>query len=295
MSTRTALMKIAILILTAVTPVRGEDTWTEPFQGVKVLHRTTTKPSKWDMHLAFVDLTAPGIRITSTKPEDRSMTNPAWAKKEKVQLAINGGMGGWDQKQKPAVQRPSGPTIGDGVVWPDPRHKEFAQDLGSFMEGGGRIAFLDPFIPVKPEPWVKNLFTGTAILVKNGQANPKMTDLDRMNPRHPRTAVGATPDHKTLILLVVDGRQKHSVGMTGKELQKVFLEFRAWDAINFDGGGSTCMTLEGKGVLNQPSDGQPRHNYNHLGVYALPKSDGAKGPEPKPENARKDDAKAAGH
>ena len=287
MTTRKTLRALSVLLLSApaVVPLRAEDTWSEPFQGVKYLHRTTAKPVKWDMHLAFIDLAAPGIRITSTKPEDRSLSTPQWAKKVNVQLAINSGMGGWDKS--PRIQRPSGPTMGDGVVWPDPRHTDFPHDLGSFMEGDGRIAFLDPFIPVKPEPWVKNLLAGGAILVKNGVANEKMTDLDRVNPRHPRTAIGATPDHKTLILLVVDGRQKHSVGMTGKEMQKIFLEFKAGDAMNLDGGGSSCMYMEGKGVLNSPSDGQPRHVTNHLGIFAGPPRSAGNGgnPDPKPKAA----------
>ena len=267
MSTRAVLLTIVISAGSAFTAARAGDTWSEPYAGVRYLHRTTSDP-KYDIHLCFIKLDEPGIRITSTVPEDRSMSTPQWAKKAGVQIAINGGMGGWDRQHKPEVQRPSGPTIGDGNVWPDPRHEDSAKDLGSFMEGGNRIEFVDPFIPIKPESWVKNLLTGTAILVKNGQANEKMTDLARMNPRNPRTAVGASKDHQTLILLVVDGRQKTSVGMTGKELQKVFLEFNAGDAINFDGGGSSCMYMEGDGVLNKPSDGQPRHVTNHLGIFA---------------------------
>ena len=80
-----------------------------------------------------------------------------------------------------------------------------------------------------------------------------------------------------MIFLVVDGRQKHSVGMTGKDMQEVFHEFGAWEAINFDGGGSSCMYIEGKGVMNKPSDGKPRHNANHLGVYAKPGTGRPKG------------------
>ena len=105
----------------------------------------------------------------------------------------------------------------------------------------------------------------------------KMTDLERMNPRNPRTGIGTTKDHQTMIFLVVDGRQKNSVGMTGKDMQRVFHEFGAWEAINFDGGGSSCMYIEGKGVMNKPSDGKPRHVTNHLGCYAKPGTGRPKG------------------
>ena len=285
---RMALKRLAyflcVLCFSSASSAFAEDVWSEPFQGVRYLHRTTTEPKTWDMHLVFIDLTAPGIRITSTQPGDRSMTNPRWAQKAGVQVAINGGMGGWDRAQTPRVQRPGGPTVADGVVWPDPFHEE-SEKNGAFAEGGGRLEFYRHNDIVKVEPWMHTLITGTAILVREGKAWDDWGDPERMNPRHPRTAIGATQDHKTLILLVVDGRQKHSVGMTGKDMQKVFLEFKAWDAINFDGGGSTCMTIEGLGVVNKPSDGQPRHNYNHLGFFAQPKPKEAKGSEEKPKEA----------
>ena len=54
-------------------------------------------------------------------------------------------------------------------------------------------------------------------------------------------------------MLTVDGRSENSGGMTLVELAKVMRELGAWQAMNFDGGGSTTMVIEGK-VVNQPSD-----------------------------------------
>ena len=71
--------------------------------------------------------------------------------------------------------------------------------------------------------------------------------------RHPRTAVGFSRDSSTLIILTVDGRSESSGGMTLVELANVMRELGAWQAMNFDGGGSTTMVIEGK-VANQPSD-----------------------------------------
>ena len=71
--------------------------------------------------------------------------------------------------------------------------------------------------------------------------------------RHPRTAVGFSRDSSTLFLLTVDGRSENSGGMTLIELAMVMRELGAWQAMNFDGGGSTTMIVEGK-VVNQPSD-----------------------------------------
>ena len=71
--------------------------------------------------------------------------------------------------------------------------------------------------------------------------------------RHPRTAVGLSRDGGTLWLLVVDGRSTRSVGMTLVELADVLRRQGAWQALNFDGGGSTTMVL-GDAVVNAPTD-----------------------------------------
>ncbi len=71
--------------------------------------------------------------------------------------------------------------------------------------------------------------------------------------RHPRTAVGYSRDGRTLYLLTVDGRSTASVGMTLVELAEVLRRLGAWNAMNFDGGGSTTMVVGGA-VVNVPSD-----------------------------------------
>jgi hypothetical protein len=71
--------------------------------------------------------------------------------------------------------------------------------------------------------------------------------------RHPRTAIGFSRDSSTLFLLTVDGRSENSGGMTLVELASVMRELGAWQAMNFDGGGSTTMVVDGR-VVNRPSD-----------------------------------------
>ena len=71
--------------------------------------------------------------------------------------------------------------------------------------------------------------------------------------RHPRTAVGFSRDSSTLLLLTVDGRSENSGGMTLVELADMMRQLGAWQAMNFDGGGSTTMVIDGK-VVNHPSD-----------------------------------------
>jgi hypothetical protein len=71
--------------------------------------------------------------------------------------------------------------------------------------------------------------------------------------RHPRTAVAFGRDSSTLWLVTVDGRTAASVGMTTTELADFLRTLGAWNALNFDGGGSTAMVIGGR-VVNVPSD-----------------------------------------
>lgn len=74
--------------------------------------------------------------------------------------------------------------------------------------------------------------------------------------RHPRTAVGRTPNGD-LWFVTVDGRQAMSVGASLPELAAIMSRLGCSDAINLDGGGSTTMNVLGL-TLNRPSDGQER-------------------------------------
>jgi len=71
--------------------------------------------------------------------------------------------------------------------------------------------------------------------------------------RHPRTVVGFSRDSATLYLVTVDGRSEKSVGMTTVELGDFMLDLGAWQAMNFDGGGSTTMVVQ-DAVVNAPTD-----------------------------------------
>src|SRR5690625_2412075 len=71
--------------------------------------------------------------------------------------------------------------------------------------------------------------------------------------RHPRTAVALTSDKK-LLLMTVDGRNSQAEGFNLNELAEILKWSGATDALNLDGGGSTTLYIENKGVVNYPSD-----------------------------------------
>jgi len=71
--------------------------------------------------------------------------------------------------------------------------------------------------------------------------------------RNPRTGIGVTGDGR-LLLVVVDGRSRRSVGMTLRRFARSFLDLGAVEAVNLDGGGSSVMWIRGRGIVNSPSD-----------------------------------------
>lgn len=62
---------------------------------------------------------------------------------------------------------------------------------------------------------------------------------------NPRTAIGQRADGSVLIL-VIDGRQPHSLGATHKDLVDVMVDFDAVNACNLDGGSSSMMYYQGE-------------------------------------------------
>ena len=107
------------------------------------------------------------------------------------------------------------------------------------------------------------------LLLENGQVNVRIREEaiapDIAFGRAPRTGAGVTADG-TVLLMVVDGRSQYSAGMTLKEFAQYLKRFGAVSAVNFDGGGSSEMVLDGK-VMNRPSDGSERPIGIGLGIF----------------------------
>ncbi|MBR3648036.1 MAG: phosphodiester glycosidase family protein [Paludibacteraceae bacterium] len=83
---------------------------------------------------------------------------------------------------------------------------------------------------------------------------------------HPRTAFGMSEAGDSLFFLVVDGRSA-SMGCTTKVLGEIINYYGAWRAVNYDGGGSSCLYLRHFGEVNNGSDGSERAVGN--AIYAI--------------------------
>lgn len=103
---------------------------------------------------------------------------------------------------------------------------------------------------------------GGPVLLQNGQI--KISNEEELkfygkaiNDKHPRTAMGYTKDNK-LIVLVVEGRSPGiAEGATLMQLAQIFKDLGCQEALNLDGGGSSCMLVNGKETI-KPSDKKQR-------------------------------------
>lgn len=78
-------------------------------------------------------------------------------------------------------------------------------------------------------------------------------EIGGINPTHgnvPRSAIGVT-ENKKLILLAAEGRNitPGVSGFSTEEIAKILLSLGCVDAINLDGGGSSCMLINGKETI----------------------------------------------
>ncbi|PKM68831.1 MAG: hypothetical protein CVU95_01715 [Firmicutes bacterium HGW-Firmicutes-2] len=118
---------------------------------------------------------------------------------------------------------------------------------------------------------IKMILSGGGKIIENGALVEKGTILTK-NTNAPRTAVGITQNKDYLIAMVVDGRGQ-SIGTTHAELGRYLLEYGAYDAIHYDGGGSSSMVSRPLGtftsnLVNKPSDGTERKVVNALGFVS---------------------------
>ncbi len=83
---------------------------------------------------------------------------------------------------------------------------------------------------------------------------------------HPRTGIGVSQSGDSIIMMVVDGRSKISAGVRTSQLADIMRYAGAWEALNLDGGGSSCLYTSALGVRNNGSDGSERAVGN--GIFA---------------------------
>jgi exopolysaccharide biosynthesis protein len=108
-------------------------------------------------------------------------------------------------------------------------------------------------------PWnMQTAIGGGPVLLQNGELfitnnQEKLFAGKAINDKHPRTAMGYTKNGK-LIILVVEGRNPGiAEGADLNQLANILKSLGCVEALNLDGGGSSCMLVNGKETI-KPSD-----------------------------------------
>lgn len=250
------LMRAALsllLVLVAACPAAAQDTWTDPFPGVRHLHRRT---SNQNANVVVVDLCAAGVSARGTASGERRQSPSSFGSSVGAQIAVNGDFFSYTDYST------NGPTAHGGAVWGGADHDYVAP----LAFGAGRADLIPHEDTSGAQAWMQEVVSGHPTIVHGGSFRASTDPL--CTARHPRTFAGLSADRRTLILGVVDGRATGRIGMTCAELANILIELGAAEGVNLDGGGSSAMWMQGAGIVNYPSDGSPRVVANHLAIYA---------------------------
>jgi hypothetical protein len=265
----TAVLALAIAAPPAAAAPVVESSST-PYPGVtRTVYVDAAIPAR--IQVLAVDLSSSEITLGATREDQRGQTVSAFAAASGAQMAVNG------DSFSPVDFTPSGLAMGQAMIWAsssDDANNGFLR----FEQSGNRThLFISP-----PEeqvsaadlpPATQGVIGGRPMLVRTGVAVTAFDCTDHVAlpcERAPRTAAAVSADGNTLWLVVVDGWQAASHGMTAAELGGFLDGLGAQDALMLDSGGASTMYVGG--VVNAPSDGVERVVANHLAVRhgALP-------------------------
>ena len=302
------LCPLLVLLLDG-RPAAATETITFPFQGVTLISRTEYLPRPVTLHVALIDLTAPGVRFKLTPPggtrDALRQTTREFLEQERAQLAINAHFFVPFPSADPNANL-VGLAASEGWVYspfesqPVARGQadqsfaivRYAPALNLDAQNRARLVHRSWFDPRRVRERVRlwNALAGSAQIVRRGRPSlPAYGWLGRLQrglgfsnrnswydlPRG-RTAIGLTADRRTLVLFTVNGRDDGG-GLTVREMAAWLIrDYRVYEALNLDGGGSTTMVIQdpptGLGrILNLPGD-HPRGRSvgSNLAVFALP-------------------------
>lgn len=156
-----------------------------------------------------------------------------------------------DNKVISKTYTPRVPTNGKVVVFNPASLARFIKIDDAF-----KMDFIAPSFQYK----ITDAIEGGPLLLSGGQLIEDFESIKAtygskiIEGRTPRTVIALAKDK--IVLLVIDGYQSGSSGLTYNELARFLLKKGYTDAMCFDGGSSTVM-LAGSRVVNNPSSGEP--------------------------------------
>ena len=215
-------------------------------QSINVL-RIDLKKNKYDVSVVYSD----SSRILLSE----------MAAIENVQAAINGTF--FDMKRGGSVVFLK---TGDKIITPpNPDATAIIREAAFTVGDSVRISV---FPKENWKNWHKNyqeIMVSGPLLINRGKCVEPDSSSFTLT-QHPRSAVGITNDYE-LLFVTADGRHENKAsGLTIKELGILMKALDCKDAMNLDGGGSTTLWINKKGVINFPSD---NNVFDHEGARTI--------------------------
>lgn len=294
---KTIATACTLLTLAWTTPAAAFDIiWdssSSPYPGVEIKRGHTDSPQRY-FWATYVDLCTDYVHVDATAPASSRQTTGSWARDSGAQVAING-----DFFEYTTPPRVYGDAVGGGQHWPSSRtginqsgswyHQRYGwialgdgwvefthtertkQNAQKYVDAGFTVSegFRPRTVTTDIPDGTRSLVSGFPALVIEGKlrtcpdpagGSDCFGDRGDMRDRHVRTAVGITEDRQQLIFITTTS------SVYGYELAEIIYDAGAWQAFNYDGGGSTTLWTERDGYI-VPS-GSPRAVGNHWGIWA---------------------------
>jgi hypothetical protein len=218
------------------------------------------------IHVIQIDLSSQEIDLVATAPDQRGKTPSAFAAAVGAAAAVNG------DYFNPSGFAPAGLARGESTTWAGTRDDSRSGVISFFKNvDGTRLGLSPPDQVVEQlEERIVGAVSGRPLLVQGGSPLTSFPCDDAIAMAcdvAPRTAAALSADGRTLWLVVVDGWQPESAGMTAAQLARFLSgDLGAAQALLLDGGSASAMTLDGR-LVSAPSDGAERPVANHLAVH----------------------------
>ncbi|WP_077036950.1 phosphodiester glycosidase family protein [Pelomonas sp. KK5] len=254
MMKRLAMVAAALLLAACaqVGPSQPPLAWQQRTPGLAYLQFSPLKDSV--VHVLRVDLRSPGIQVLLSAQAERG--EPM----SEMQTAIDS-LAGVNASFFTKDYTPVGWTLSNGETWLARLETETSPLLVCDVVPSCEIRLHGPF--AHPEPRWRTAVAGKPWLVDEGRARTPADDAACSNAGfcakpHPRTAVGLDAEGRFMFLVVAEGRRPPVAGLTLAELAGVMQQqLGVRTALNLDGGGSSTLWLDGKGInarpLNEPA------------------------------------------
>ena len=274
------MRRVVALLAFASGKLQADDQILHPFCGIRLITRTETSPRSLIMHIAQIDLKAPGIRFKLTPPggtrDTVRQTVLDFLNQEHAQLAVNAHFY-WPFATVDTNANLAGLAVSEGLLYspfePQPLELGFLNQSYAIVPFGpalnidrfnrASLVHRDPGSSdnrhVKEHVSLWNTFSGSAQIICDGTKSiPTYSGPNRqLNPGNgyseetswydylrARSVIGLTRDNQTLLLFTVD-ETGGSQGMTVGEVADLLIcDYQVYNAINLDGDGSTSMAIE---------------------------------------------------